>query len=110
MITSLSIKGKCQKSKLSKQGVNSNSIRATSAGAFSVSAQPPTLSTEELKQEVDNDKIVKCVSQSKKYEEKNPVNNRNENRTSKEYIDADVEPNDVASNDGEKEKKLGNYS
>ena len=112
MITSLSIKGECQKSKHSKQGANSNSIRATSAGAFSVTAQPPTLSIEELKQEVDDDKIVKCTSQSKKDGEKNPMNNRNKNRTSREYIDdeRDVKANDAASNDGEKEEKLGNYS
>ena len=112
MITSLSIKGECQTPKLSTRGVNSNSIRATSAGAFLVTAQPPTLSAEELKQEVDDDKSVKSVSQSEEDGEKNPINNENENRTSREYIDdeRDVEPNDAVSNDGEKERKLGNYS
>ena len=112
MITSLSFKGECQKSKPSTHEVNSNSIRATSVGAFSVTEEPPTLSAEELKQEVDDDKIVKSVSQSEKDGEKNPINNENENRASSEYIDyeEDVEPNDAASNNGEEETKMGSYS
>ena len=111
MITSLSIIGKCQKSKRSTHGVNSNSISSTSAEAVSETAQSPTSATEELKPEVDEDISVKSVSQSERDGEKNPINNENENGTSKEYLDdkGDVEPNDAALNDGEEENKLGNY-
>ena len=59
MITSLSIKGECQKSKRSTHGVNSNSISATSAQAVSVTAQSLTSAAKELKHEVDEGKSVR---------------------------------------------------
>ena len=106
------MKGESQKSKLSTRAVSSNSIRATSAGAFSVTAQPPTSSAEDLKQDVEDNQSVKSESPSDKDGEKTPINNENENTASREDIDkeGDAEENDRASNDGEEEEKLGKYS
>ena len=112
MITFLSIEGESQKSKLSTRAISSNSIRATSAGAVSVTAQPPTSSTEDLKQEVEDNQSVKSESPSVKDGNNTPINNENENATSREDIDeeGEVEGNDAATNDGEDEEQLSKYN
>ena len=103
------MKGESQKSKLSTRAVSSNSIRATSAGAVSVTAQPPTSSVEDLKHGVEDNQSVKSESLSAKNGENTPINNENENKTSREDIheEGDAEGNDNATNNGEEEQKMG---
>ena len=108
------MKGESQKSKLSTRAVSSNSIRATSAGAVSVTAQPPMSSVEDLKQDVEDNQSVKSESPSVKDGENTPINNENENTTSREDIhderDAEWKDEEGRGNDGEDEQKLGKHS
>ena len=104
------VTGESQKSRLSTRALSSNSLRATSAGAGSVTAQPPTSSTEDLKQDIEDDKSQKSIQPSENDGDKTPINIENESPVPKgeDAADEEGEENNSTSSNRQDEENIGN--
>lgn len=102
--------GESQRSKLSTRVISSNSLRATSAGAGSVTAQPPTSSSEDLKQDIEDDKSQQSIPPSENDGDKTPINMENESSVPKDDDRADEEAEDKnsTSSNRQDEENTGN--
>ena len=111
IIISNYIIGESQKSKLSTRALSSNSLRATSAGAGSVTDQPPTSSTEDLKQDIEDDKSQKSIPPSENDGDKTPINIENEGPVTKDddmEDEVEGEVDDSTSSNRQDEENIGN--
>ena len=104
------VKGESQKSTLSTRALSSNSLRATSAGAGSVTAQPPTSSTEDLKQDIEDDKSRKSIPPSENDGDKTPINIESESPVPKgdDAVDEEGEENNSTSSNRQDKENIGN--
>ena len=102
--------GESQRSKLSTRALSSNSLRATSAGAGSVTAQPPTSSTEDLKQDIEDDKSQKSIAPSENDRDKTPIDIEKQSPVPKDDDGADEEgeDNNSTSSNRQDEENIGN--